>query len=170
MSTSTELLFHTIELFVQYQSKSFLDDLKKVCNKYNPTNILLNFQHKLNKTDSIYFKYVKLLDFKSEYANLIMRNFEKNVVKLVFSHAVCRTLSTTNPENTLKNMSETAASVIMLIRDQRREVPNMLTPKIIHHHIRKLAMPECFAEAAENFVENIEMSITCPDTMSVSCY
>ena len=164
----THVLFRSIEIFFRHPSEKSLADAKAVCSHNHPLNILLRFEYKLNKTDSIYYKsdsiyyeYLKLFNFKSEYANLLVKQFERIVNKLIFAYGFCYTFVMNNTTHSIKHMGETARSVLTLIREQRKEVPNKLTPDIISRYVSELVMMKCSAEAPHTLNNNYQKPLIC---------
>ena len=164
----TETLFRSIELFFHYPSAESLDDLKAICLENRPMHVLLKLQYKINKTDSLYFNYLELYDFKSEYANMLVEKFEGTVAKLVIAYGICRNFTTNGVKESVKHMEETANSIITLIRKQRKDVPNLLTSEIIHRHLDKITVPGCFNEAVTDWVDHYNYGISCPHKATVS--
>ena len=163
----TYALFNSIDLFFRHPSKSSFNDMKTICNQNHPMKILLSFQYKLNKTDSTYYKHLKLFDFKSDFANLLKKKFEGVLSKLMFCYLCCQAISTKNTGDPMKHMEETANSILTLIREQRREVPNMLTPEIIIHHLHGLITENYYADVAY-FLNECKIERNCSSPAAVS--
>ena len=164
----THTLFRSIELFFHHPSKSSLDNMKAICNQNRIMKILLDFQYHLNKTDSVYMKYLRLFDFRSEHANILVKKFEGTVAKLVIAHGACRAFLANDMSESVKHMKETALSLITSIRNQRKEAPNMLTPEIIIHHLSDLSVSDCFDKQIAGLVESYDTYLLCPEKVTVS--
>ena len=148
----TYTLFHSIDLCFRHLSETSWNNAKRICNQNDPLRILLDFRYKLGREDSTYYKHLKLFNFKSKYANLLLKKFEGVVTKLVFSYGFCHTVLEDNTEKSTKHMEETVISVLTLIQEQRREVPNKLTPDMIVRHLSEYNFNNCSAEP--NFLSN----------------
>lgn len=157
-----------IEHFFHYPSERTLADVKRICNQNHPLEILIKFKFQLNRNDSTYYKHLRLFDFKSQYANLLMEKFEAIVAQLIMAHGICRSFSTNSIEKVTLNVEQIASSIIRMIREQRKEVPNMLTPKMILRHLSGIDKPECFEEEALPWEKKYNTKVLCPGTAAVS--
>ena len=99
-----------------------------------------------------------------------MKQFEGIVAKLVIAHGICRNFTTNGSSGTAKHVSEVAISTINLIRKQRKEVPNLLTPDIILHHLSTVNVPHCFDKAANDWIKNYDYAVVCSHKATVSLY
>lgn len=163
----THTLFRSIEIFFHNQSETSLTDMKQICVQNHPLSVLLNFQYKLEKEDSTYYKHLKLFNFKSEYANLFVKKFEGVVSKLMFSYAFCQVFLTNNTIQSVKHMEQATESVLTLIWKQRKEVPNMIPPESIRRHIIESNAEKC-SEEAQFLVDKCDIELYCPVPAGVS--
>ena len=99
---------------------------------------------------------------------MLMKQFEGIVAKLVIAHGICRNFTANGNGETAKHVSEVAISTINLIRKQRKEVPNLLTPDIVLHHLSTLRVPHCFDKAAKDWVKNYDYAVVCTHKATVS--
>ncbi|KAE9549199.1 hypothetical protein FO519_007594 [Halicephalobus sp. NKZ332] len=159
-------LFHSMELFFHHPSEALLDDLKTICNRNNPFNVLLNLKYKLEEEESTYFKQLKVFNFKSEYADSLVKELQGTVVKLVLSHGLCRAFSTNNVEGPPKYVEEVAKRVLRLIRKERRAAPNWLNSDTIYKHLRSINIPKCFPHEEANQLETFRWHFKCDRTNS----
>ena len=72
-----------------------------------------------------------------------MENIDTTIAKLLFSYEVCHAFSTNSNEGSTEHVEKTAHSIINLIREQRKEVPNLLTGEHVHQHLQILSIPKC---------------------------
>ena len=160
-------MFHATELHFRFQTESSLADMKTICTKHPPFSILLSLRAQLDRSDSIYYKYLDLANFKSEPANLFLRKFEIMTTQLMLFHGICWSFLKDGANEPAEHVQEVAQSILKLLQNQRKEVPNMLSPEIIHRHISESYTEICFEEA-QFLLNKCDVNTHCPVPAGVS--
>lgn len=142
--------------------------MKWLCYLHNPLSMLMYLRDELNGENSIYYEYLEIFNFKSKYANLLMKRFQGNVIKLVILYGLCPNLVTGKTKEITKDVEDIATSILTLIQEQRKEVPNMLTSETIIKHFSDFKMPTCFSEETADFINYLDINIICSHKEDVS--
>ena len=146
----TDALFNSIESFFHNSSEIFFEDMKDICAVNQPFEILINLKTKLEDKDSSYISQLKALGWKSKAASDIMKAIHGTLGKLVISYGFCKG-STKNIKGTPNHIMEIVNSTLDILKQQRKEVPNMLPSEVIQGYLKSMAenFPKCDSDESE---------------------
>ncbi|KAE9547292.1 hypothetical protein FO519_009496, partial [Halicephalobus sp. NKZ332] len=147
----TDTMFNAIELFFHHQTPESYDDMKRICDQYQPYTILNNLGYKLKEKDSTYYKQLKLLGWKSQSANGLVKEIQGIMSKLVISYGICKGVEEKVIEGTPSHVAEIVNSTLDILLQQRKKAPNLLPPKSIEDHLENISeqFPKCDKNESE---------------------